>query len=235
MSIKAHERVIAIVLAAGRASRFGRLKQIEPVAHTCLLGITIENALQSEEIERVVLVLGAGAETVKSTLADMIEDERIDIVINRDHERGLSTSLRAGLERARSRGCDAAVFLLGDMPMIDTVIIDSVISHYRASDTELCYAKSSGHAGHPIAVGKKLFEEFMNIEGDIGGREIVRKHIGSALGVVVNNEGINHQLDINTPKDMDAYLSLRRKRGGRQSAPRTASKGSARIIEQPGE
>ena len=62
-------------------------------------------------------------------------------------------------------------------------------------------------AGHPIIVRKEHFDEFMNLEGDIGGREIVRNNIESALEIEMKNEGIDTQLDINNAEDMETYLS----------------------------
>ena len=202
-----NDRICAVILAAGEGSRFGRLKQIEPVDGTCLLGVVVGNALRCAELEKVVLVLGAGADAVKDALGGIIDDDRLEIVINDDYAEGMSTSLRAGLEAARREGYDTVVFLLGDMPMIDAGMLDTMIARYRSSDCTLCYAKANDRAGHPIIVRKEHFDEFMNLEGDIGGREIVRKNIESALGVDVNNEGIDYQLDINDAEDMETYLS----------------------------
>lgn len=229
MSRNAHNRIFAIILAAGTSSRFGRLKQIEPVDDTCLLGIVIGNALRSEEIERIIVVLGAEAAAVERALEDIIENDKIEIVINDEYEKGLSASLRVGLERARACGCDAVTFLLGDMPMIDASLIDAIVSRYRSSDSKLCYVKSDGRPGHPIIAGKDMFDEFLSISGDIGGREVVRRYIGRALGIDIggsagdlrldiggsagdhrsdnSEKDVNHRLDIDTPKDMEIYRS----------------------------
>jgi molybdenum cofactor cytidylyltransferase len=212
VSGNANDRIFGIILAAGEASRFGRLKQMEPVGGTCLLGVVVENALRCAAIEKVVLVLGAGAEAVKHALGDIAGDDRLEIVVNGDYRRGMSTSLGVGLEAARAGGCDAALFLLGDMPMIDADLIDAMIARYRTSDRSLCYARTGDRPGHPIIARRDIFDEFMNVEGDIGGREVVRGNIGSALGVDVNAGGMDWQLDINDAADLETYHSLCRER-----------------------
>ena len=206
------DRICAVILAGGEGSRFGRLKQIEPVGETCLLGIVVSSALHCAEFENVVLVLGAGADMVKGALGGIIDDNRLEVIINDNYTNGMSTSIRAGLEAAQRNEYDAVVFLLGDMPMIDAGLLDAMIARYRSSDRSLCYVRANGRTGHPIIVRKDHFDAFMNIEGDIGGREIVRENIESALEIDIDDEGIDHQLDINNAEDMKAYLSLCRGR-----------------------
>lgn len=201
------DRIFAIILAAGTGSRFGRLKQIEPVGSTCLAGIVVRNALLCEGIDRVVLVLGHEAETVIRALRGIVGDGKLEIVINREYSKGLSTSLRAGLKRARVGNCDAVIFLLGDMPMIDTGLLDTVIESYRSSNCRLCYVKTNGRAGHPVIARKDLFDEFSRIRGDIGGREVIQRNLEYALVVEVEDKDGIYQLDINNPKDLEVYLS----------------------------
>lgn len=207
VSGNSNDRICAVILAAGEASRFGRLKQIEPVGGTCLLGIVVGNVLRCAAIEKVILVLGAGSDAVKNALGEIIDDDKLEIVVNGDYRKGMSTSLRAGLEAARAEGCDAVAFLLGDMPMVDADLIDTVIARYRSSDCKLCYVKTDDHAGHPIIARKDLFDEFMNVEGDVGGREVVRRNAGWSVTVDMGRNGIDYQMDINDTDDMEIFHS----------------------------
>ncbi|UCF06275.1 MAG: nucleotidyltransferase family protein [bacterium] len=201
------DRIYAVVLAGGTASRFGRLKQVEPVDGSCLLGVVVQSAVRCEGIDRVILVLGHEADAVQSALGRIAENDKLEIVVNKDYRKGMSTSLRAGLGRAQAGGCDAVVFLLGDMPMIDTDLLDTVITGYRSSGSGLCYVRAGDHAGHPIIARRDLFDEFMKVSGDVGGRDVVRENAERAMAVDVGERGIACQLDINDPEDMKAYLS----------------------------
>jgi molybdenum cofactor cytidylyltransferase len=207
-----NDRIFAVILAGGTASRFGRLKQIEPVGGACLLGIVVGQALDCGGIERVVLVLGHEAPVVEKALGDTARHRKLEIVVNENYRQGLSTSLRAGLAAAQSGHCDAVIFLLGDMPMIDTGLLDTMIERYRSSGSALCYLKTNDRPGHPIIARKDLFGEFLQVRGDIGGREIVRRHADRALAVEVDPTGDLHQLDINDINDLETYLSTTRRR-----------------------
>jgi molybdenum cofactor cytidylyltransferase len=203
----ADDRVLAIVPAAGKAVRFGRPKQAEPIDNTCLPGIVVRNALQSEAFERVVLVLGYESKRVRNALGALARHDKLDIVLNEDYERGMSTSLRAGIDHALSRGCDAVAFLPGDMPLLDSGLIATVLDRYRSSCSRLCYVQTNGRPGHPIVVRRDLFNEFRAITGDTGGREIIRRNLGWALGVTVDDPRAASQLDIDTVEDLKIFLS----------------------------
>jgi molybdenum cofactor cytidylyltransferase len=207
------QRIFAVILAAGEGSRFGRLKQIEPiVGESTLLGMVIGYVMRCATFYRVVLVLGAEADAVTHALSWRADDDKLDIVVNEEYAQGMSTSLRTGIEAARRGGADAVAILLGDMPLIDHRILETMLWRYISSDSALCYAKAGGHTGPPIIVRKDLFDEFLAVEGDIGGREIVRKYIDSALEVDLGMEGINPHLDIDDEADLRELLTLLRGR-----------------------
>lgn len=203
----ARDRVHAVILAAGAASRFGRLKQIEPVDNTCLLAIVVTKALRCASFEKVVLVLGHESGAALRALGGLADHENLKIIINEEYEKGMSTSLTVGLAHARAAGCDAAAILLGDMPVIDSALLSTVLARYRSSSCTLCYVKTEERPGHPIIVRRDLFDEFQKIQGDIGGREIVRKHLEWALGVDPGADAAGSQFDINTTEDFEMYLS----------------------------
>lgn len=202
-----NDRIFGVVLAGGRALRYGRLKQVEPIDNTCLLGIVVKNALMCSDFDSVLLVLGHEFERVLEALAGITDDEKLKIIINKEYESGMSASLRAGLRHAKDAECDAVAFLLGDMPFIDAKLLSTVITHYRSSSCRLCYVQAGGHPGHPVVVRRDLFDEFLKIRGDKGGKEIIQQHPEWTLGVEVNDQEVNSQFDINTKEDMKAYLT----------------------------
>ena len=88
-----------------------------------------------------------------------------------------------------------------------TIKITEMWGKTQNGDRDVMEALMRNIEGATVKAKIKSVNEFMKAEGDIGGREIVRKNIELALGVDVNNEGIDHQLDINDAEDMETYLS----------------------------
>ena len=103
-----------VILAAGGSSRMGRPKQLLPLDGTSLLVRAATNALQSQ-CRPVVVVVGAGAETMRRELAGL----DIQIVVNSSWESGIRLLNSCGSEgggRFRNEsGCR------GDLPVRSAV------------------------------------------------------------------------------------------------------------------
>ena len=140
-----------------------------------------------------------------------LTDEVLDAVWEQ-----LSIAHAAGLAHARSSGCDAAAILLGDMPAIDSALLSTVLARYRRSGCTLGYVTTEDRPGHPIIVRRDLFDEFLAIRGDVGGREIVRKHLPWALGIDIGADAAGSQCDIDTTEDFEMYISRFRGRWRRE-------------------
>jgi molybdenum cofactor cytidylyltransferase len=135
--------VTGIVLAAGRSRRLGRPKQTLPFGDTTLLGWTLRN-VEASSLDRVVLVLGGAADEVEAVVAT----SRAVIVRNDRFDEGARTSLLAGLDVAA--GADAVMLLLGDMPGVDTAVIDAIAATWRRDRPWGAVASYRGELGHPV-------------------------------------------------------------------------------------
>ena len=64
-------------------------------------------------------------------------------VTNAEYVRGMNTSLRAGI-RALPEGTDAAVVLLGDMPLVETRMVLALVEAFRGSAVPLVISTYGG-------------------------------------------------------------------------------------------
>lgn len=132
-----------IVLAAGRSLRLGRPKQTLPFGDTTLLGWTLRN-VEASSLDRVLVVLGSAAGEVLASLAP----QRAEIVHNGRFQEGPFSSVLAGLDVAEPS--DAVMLLLGDMPSVDSGVIDTVAFAWREHRTWGAVASYRGDLGHPV-------------------------------------------------------------------------------------
>ena len=93
------KKVAGIILAAGASTRMGRPKQLLPLQGQTLLGRVLNNALESD-LNRIFLVLGHQAQMIKNALGKLLRHRRLKIVDNRDYNKGISSSIIAGLSEA---------------------------------------------------------------------------------------------------------------------------------------
>jgi CTP:molybdopterin cytidylyltransferase MocA len=191
-------RVAAVVLAAGAASRYGRLKQLVAWEGGTLLGHVVDTALASPA-RPVVVVLGNQAEACCVAL----EGRPVETVVNRRWTQGQSTSLRVGLA-ALPKNISATLILLGDQPRVTPATLAALIERYRTTLAPVIWPELAGRRGNPVLFDRALFPELLRLTGDIGGRPVLEAHAAEAERVPVSDPGI--LLDIDTPGDYQAHM-----------------------------
>lgn len=192
--------VSAILLAAGESQRMGRPKQLLPFGSSTILGKTIDNLLSSRADE-VIVVLGTRAGAMKQVIAG----RQVKVVVNPDYRKGMSASLIAGLERVDSKA-QWVMVALADQPLIDKDTYNRLIEGTLGCDMGIILPTYRSKRGNPVIFSIKYKDELLGLEGDLGGREILRKHPDDILEVAVGSEGVT--IDINNLDDYYSCLKL---------------------------
>ncbi|APW96898.1 molybdenum cofactor cytidylyltransferase [Halobiforma lacisalsi AJ5] len=189
--------VIGVVLAAGRGTRFADGNKLLATVGTDGEPIVSRAARTFDvaAVDRVIAVLGHDADTIEGAVAD-----RVDATVhNPDHERGQSTSVRAGARAAREHGAEAAVFLPGDMPLIDPGTVTRLVDEYRSTDAPVVVPVFDGRRGNPVLFDSSLFDALTEISGDTGGRALFDSV--DVRRVAVTDPGIHR--DVDTVADLE--------------------------------
>jgi molybdenum cofactor cytidylyltransferase len=185
--------IVGIVLAAGGGKRFGGLKQVAELRGRPLLAHALETMRAVPAIERIVLVLGAEAETVRAR----VDLSGTETVVAPGWEEGIAASLRAGI--AAVGDADAAVVTLADQPLVTPQAVAAVLDRLDSPVTAV-RATYAGVPGHPVAIKRELFEEVARLRGDLGARDLLERH-----GVVAVECGhLARAADVDTPADLEA-------------------------------
>lgn len=186
---------VAIVLAAGRSTRMGGPnKLLEAVGGVPMVRRVAEAALASRA-EQVVVVTGHEAARVGESLDGL----HVRLVHNPAFADGLSTSLKAGLN-ALPDGVDAALILLGDMPLVTAEDCDKVLGAL-GDGALIAMATANGARGNPVAWSSRLFSELKATEGDAGGRSLLSRYADDLVDVEI---GAAASLDADTPEALAA-------------------------------
>lgn len=196
--MKAQLKVAGIVLAAGRSSRMGQPKQLLSFRGRTILEWTVDNALASS-LHRVIVVLGHDAASVQP----FIEQRGVDLVINPSPEAGQSSSLKAGLH-ALTNEIDAALFLLGDQPLVAPETIDRIVATFAAFPSPIVMPTFNGKRGNPVLFSRQTFPRIETLSGDCGARALFQEYAGDIRSVDVHTPTILFDLD--TPEDYRRLL-----------------------------
>ena len=190
--------VAAIILAAGRATRMGGPnKLLAELNGKALVRIVAEQALASKA-SSVTVVTGHQAREVEAALRGL----NVSFVHNPDFADGLATSVKTGIATLPVAASGALV-CLGDMPLIDTKLLDRLIKAFAPDRGALITVPvSEGRRGNPVLWSRRFFQELMTLDGDIGARHLIAKHAEAVTEVPVEGEGAF--LDIDTPQALAA-------------------------------
>lgn len=195
--------IAAVILAAGRSSRMGRNKLLVPVRGEPLIRRVAERALASAAAP-VIVVTGNDGRAVAEALAGL----SVSIVENPEYEKGLSTSLIAGIN-AVPEDCDGALVLLGDMPEVETSLLDRLVAAFDPEEGRaICVATHDGQRGNPVLWTRAFFAEIRQLTGDAGARALFAANEELVCEVEAGNDG--PLVDLDTPEALAAYSARTR-------------------------
>lgn len=191
-------RLSALVLAAGSGSRFGGGKA-RALLDGRPLAAHVLRAARAAGAGRLVLVLGRDASEVAAALVadDPAALDSVVLALNPAPERGLSSSLRAGLAVARAApGPDGVLVLLGDQPRVRVEVLRRLVAAAAdapAGTLAVAPAYAADEAPNPVLL---LPPGWAMADGLSGDRGLARLLAGQASRVVrVEVGGANPDVD----------------------------------------
>lgn len=190
--------VAGVVLAAGAGSRFGGHKLSAMLDGRAILDHVAE-AARAAGLEPLIVVVAPRSD---------LRTYGAQLVVNERPERGLSTSLQAGLA-ALSNDASAAVILLGDQPLVRAETIRALVA---AADASPGYAVipryADGGGSNPVLLPRSLFSLAQTATGDrgIGPTLAERPEIVLEVPVAGSNP------DVDTPADLDDVREIAARR-----------------------
>ncbi len=155
--------LVAIVLAAGSARRFGsdKLSAVfhgEPLVHHAI------RAARVAPVERVFVVCGAQLDIGTWPPSPPVEAVRIAST-------ALSASLQAGIAAAGE--AEGAFIFLGDMPLIPPEVAGRLAP--ALGDQFAAVPRHAGKNGHPVLLSSRAFAEIAALTGDQGAGRLLKR------------------------------------------------------------
>lgn len=196
--------VAAVVLAAGRARRFGAQKLLAPYGGSTVIRTVVE-AVQGADVAYVVVVTGAGGEAIRGALAG----RSVVWAENPAPEQGMSGSVAAGLG-ALPPNVGAVLVVLGDQPTVSGTVVERLVATWRGGGGPVVAPRYRGERGNPVLFDRTLFGVLGALEGDRGARDFLKAHPELVTLVDVADPP---PLDVDTPADYDDLLRRRAARG----------------------
>lgn len=182
--------IAGLLLAAGEGRRLGQPKALVHVGDRRLVDLGVD-LMRAGGCAPVVVVLGAAVTDVS--------DARV--VVNADWQRGMGSSLRAGLA-AMPEHADAVVVALVDQPLVGAEAVRRLLAAY-ATGARAAVATYGGAPRNPVLLDRSVWAEVAALaEGDTGARGWLRAHAEQVTPVPC--DGTGEPTDIDTEDDLAA-------------------------------
>lgn len=190
-------RIGLLLLAAGSSTRMGGDNKM-------LLEIDGESLLRRAARRAV----GAGYDPVlvvtgrwRAQAEEEVAGTGCRTVFNPDHETGIHTSVRAGIDAlAGEDDVTAVAIMLADMPFVTTEMLRDLAERYRTGDAPLVISRYGGEIpAPPMLYDRSLFAELRVMQRRCG-REVVQRHRDEAEAIEWPRTAL---ADIDTPEDYE--------------------------------
>lgn len=193
-------KIKALVLAAGYSSRMKTNKMLLPFAGSTVIENTIQKFLKSQ-VDGVAVVVGNEKEKIQHILALY----PVQLVENLRFEAGMSSSVQEGVKVLKEDDLlDGIMIIPGDMPLIKTETINKLLTCFKEKYAPIMIPVYQGNRGHPVIFAKHLFNQLMEVEGDVGARNVVKRNLDKCSFVEVDDQGV--LIDIDCEKEYHKWI-----------------------------
>jgi len=159
----------------------------------------IENVVRASldhGFSHVLVVTGHDAENVSRAL----DGYAVSIIYNPEYERGMGSSLIAGIRASfkTARSADAYLIWPADMPFIAPATIENVCETFTPES--IVVPTYSGQRGHPVLFASKFRKALLSIPGHEGARSVLDRFSDAIIELPVEDAAVLR--DIDTPEDL---------------------------------
>ncbi len=180
-----------IITAAGRSTRFPPNKLLETLEDRTVIERTIDSF--SDFSLDTYVILGYQSELTQQVLEKRFGN-RISYEYNPQFHTGLASSVITGINAA-GNSYDYWCFCPGDKPFIQPNTIGFLIDKLGQEKPLILVPQFQNIPGHPTFFSTELVTQFMEIRGDIGGRQIIDTFHQETLFIDVSDKGVSLDMD----------------------------------------
>ncbi len=197
--------ISAVILAAGESRRMGKQnKLLLPIGGEALL-VKLVTSVCASDVGQVIVVIGHEAEKIRRELNEL----PLNFVYNPNFSEGMTTSIKYGVKEV-SNECDGLMICLGDMPFINTSVINKLIHAYvknRIKGKDLIVVPVfKRRRGNPVLFSIEFRNDILEHKKQSGCKEVIMKNSDSVMEIEMADK--NMLLDVDTMEDYQTVSDL---------------------------
>ncbi|MEE0785771.1 MAG: nucleotidyltransferase family protein [Oscillospiraceae bacterium] len=189
------DKIGCLLMAAGNASRFQSNKLLAEFRGKPLVLWALER-IDPARFSQVTVV------TQYPEICTMAEEFGFPWLKNDHPDWGAAYTIRLGTEAMAQ--CDAILYLVADQPLLDAAAIARILETWQETPDRIVAPAHDGRTGNPCIFPREFFPELCQLQGDVGGKRVIKAHLDRLLTVEVAPDAL---FDCDTP---EALAELRR-------------------------
>jgi molybdenum cofactor cytidylyltransferase len=187
----------AVILASGLSRRMGTNKLLLPFSGTTLVEKFLDSFPFSAFHETIIVV-------ADDAVFSRVDKYPISICFNNCQDEGQSRSVELGLGRSCAK--DGVMFFVADQPLLRSATIKKLITKFREYPMSIIVPRVNGKNRNPVIFPHIFREELAALQGDVGGKEVMKKHIKEV--VYLDFDDIHEFTDVDTPAQYTSLMEL---------------------------
>ena len=196
MSVKPISGLHGLILAAGGGGRMGQDKQ----------GLVVDGeTLLVKAVRQASSVCGSGVSVVLGSNRDVHVDSvtrpRVAVIDNVDWRKGMSTSIRAGIDNVPS-DARAVLIVLPDQVAVTEDCLWRVAFEWNREPAKIVASHYNFTLGPPVVFPREYFDELGKIRGDRGAKSVILSNQNAVLVIDTPEAAV----DLDTPEDLSRLV-----------------------------
>lgn len=157
--------ISAIIMASGFSNRMGKNKLLMKYNDKFLIEHTLDIISQCNFKEKILV-------TQYKEVKKLGEKLNFKVVINKYPNKGQSESIKLGV--GNSSESEGYMFFVGDQPLLNKNDIEKLIKVFKEDTSYIVIPKYKERYGNPVIYPSIYKEQILNLQGDKGGKSIIK-------------------------------------------------------------
>lgn len=178
-----------IVMASGFGRRFGNEnKLLMSLKDKKVIEVTVSHLLEANVRSYIVLV------TQFNGVAELFKNyDKVQVVLNHQAELGITASIKCGIGAVADMS--GYMFVPGDQLCLKPETVKYLAQVFEQNQERIIVPVYNGSYGSPKIFPASLKNDLMELKGDKGGREVLKRHKDKVLEVAIADAKENRDID----------------------------------------
>ncbi len=169
----------AIIMASGFSTRMGQNKLLMPYKNKYIIEHTLDK-VKTCSFHEYILV------TNNEEMIKLGQDKGFKVIFNHHPEKGQSESIKLGIKYSKEPLGYA--FFTGDQPLMDVNTIKYLVDCFYTYPEFIIGPTYKGKRGNPVIFPEKYKKELLTLQGDVGGRRIIKSNQKRVKWIEIDQE-----------------------------------------------